>query len=120
MTDAYTRGPASFWASGFLCFKLVDGERTGPNRRFQRAWTAPGIHHAGSHFTDQNTTTQAHLTEREAEKYEKAFSKTTWEMTIKLIMVISLECKEVLNHYVVYQESTTSCKSIILQKQTNS
>ena len=90
------------------------------NRRFQRAWTASGIHLASSHFTDQKTATQTRLTEREAEKYEKAFSKTTGEMTIKLILVISLECKEILNHYVVYQESTTSHRSIILQKQTNS
>lgn len=29
-------------------------------------------------------------------------------MTVKLIMVIILECKEMLNHDVVYQESTTS------------
>lgn len=34
-----------------------------------------GVHHAGSHLTDQKTATHTRLTEREAEKYQEPFSK---------------------------------------------
>ena len=34
-------------------------------------------------------------------------------------MMIILKCIEISNHYIVYQELTKCCRSIILQKQTN-
>ena len=40
------------------------------------------------------------------------------KIVTRLIMVIILKCTEILNHYVVYQELTQCCRSIILQKQT--
>ena len=40
-------------------------------------------------------------------------------MTTRFIAVIVLKCTEISNHYVVDQELTQRCSSIILQKQTN-
>ena len=100
----------SIQAPGFLCFKLVDGERTvhgGPNRGFQRAW----MHRYSPrwltpHWPEDSHT---HASNRKGSwEIPENFLKTTGETTVKLTMVIILECKEMLNHDVVYQESTTS------------
>lgn len=42
-----------------------------------------------------------------------------WQMLTRLIMVIILKGLEISDHYVVYQELTQRCRSIILQKQAN-
>ena len=41
-------------------------------------------------------------------------------MTTILLMVTTVKCIEILNHYVVYQELPQYHRSIILQKQPNS
>lgn len=41
-------------------------------------------------------------------------------MVTRLTVVIILKCIETANHYVVYQELTQCCRSIILQRQSSS